>query len=324
MSDNQSKRSVNALTSLVKPELEYSVVIPTHNRKAKLNNLMRSIENLSHKPEEVLILDDASTDGTEDFIHSNFPYVRYFKMEREMWTAFTLSYGIAKARKELVYIIDDDNVVDDSSIDPILEVFGKDSKKEYGVLGPVTCWFKDKDRIMYAGVTYNKITGVPKGIFENENYIEVNKSSDPDNKNIEVDGIPNAFMLRRSYAILAGLIPRYLSFIHDDGYLIYSIKRKLRKRVCVNLDSRILHDFESYGRLTDIRLYYTVRNKILFTKEQYPTIRAVINLVFVLSVVAYYVYKAYNQDPKNPRIKLLLKAFKDGMLNHKSGGPIKW
>lgn len=309
---------------LDKPMLDYSIVIPTHNRKAKLNNLIRSIENLSHKPTEVLIIDDASTDGTEVFVSSNFTYVRYFKMEKEMWTAFTISYGIAKARNELVYIIDDDNVVDDSSVLPILGVFEKDDKKDYGVVGPVTCWFNDKDKIMYAGATYNIVTGISKAVFQSENYLEVNKKVDSCNKNMEVDGIPNAFMLRRSYAILVGLIPRYLSFFHDDGYLIYSIKRKLGKSVCVNLESRILHDFESTGRLSDIRLYYAIRNKILFTKEQFSSIRAAINLVFVIPIVVYYAYITFYKDPNNPRIKLLLKAFKDGVLNQKSNGPIKW
>lgn len=302
----------------------YSIVIPTHNRKDKLKNLMDSIENLSLRPTEVLIIDDASTDGSEAFILSNFPQVRYFKMEKEMWTAFTLSYGIAKARNKLVYIIDDDNVVDDSSVEPILEIFEHDYEKTYGVIGPVTCWLKDKDKIMYAGATYNIVTGIPKALYQNEKYSQIIRDAEPDKGIIQIDGIPNAFMLRREYAILAGLIPRYLSFMHDDGYLIYSIKRRLKKKTCVNLHSRIFHDFESIGRFSDIRLYYSIRNKILFEKEQYSKTRAVINLMFILPVVAYYACIAFRQDHNILRSKLLMKAYKDGLLSHKLKGLINW
>lgn len=302
----------------------YSIVIPTHNRKDKLKNLMDSIQKLSLRPSEVLIIDDASTDGSEEFILSNFPQVRYFKMEKEMWTAFNLSYGIAKARNELVYIIDDDNVVDDSSIKPILETFENDYDKTYGVIGPVTCWFKDRDKIMYAGATYNRVTGIPKALYENERHSKIIENIEPNKRIIQIDGIPNAFMLRREYAIMVGLIPRYLSFMHDDGYLIYSIKHKLRKKVCVNLNSKIYHDFESTGRFSDIRLYYSIRNKILFEKEQYSKTRAIINLMFVLPVVAYYAYRAHSQYHGKFRLKLLMKAYKDGMLSLKSNGLIKW
>lgn len=304
--------------------LQYSIIIPTHNRMDKLNNLMCSIEKLKFRPSEVLIIDDASTDSTATLINSNFPHVRYFQMEKEMWTAFTLSYGIAKAKNELVYIIDDDNVVDDSSIEPIIEIFESDHEKNYGVIGPVTCWLKDKDRIMYCGATYNRVTGIPKGLYQNEKYSQIIGSIGTGNHIIQVDGIPNAFMLRREYAILAGLIPRYLSFMHDDGYLIYSIKHKIKKKTCVSLNSRIFHDFESTGRFSDIRLYYSIRNKILFEKELYSKSRALINLLFVIPVVAYYSFIALKQDNKIFLLKILVKAFKDGILSQKLNGLIKW
>lgn len=139
-------------------------------------------------------------------------------------------------------------------------------------------------------------------------------------KLVEVDGIPNAFMIRRSQAIAVGLIPRYLTFMHDDGYLIYSIKRVLNKKIYVCLNSRIFHDYENTGRLSDFRLYYAIRNKILFTKEQYSYFRAIINLTFIPLVVAYYAYLALKNDPYNPKIMLLMKALKDGALSLKDNG----
>jgi len=316
------RKSFNALNLLVQL-MKYYVVIPTHNRMEKLYNLIASIERLSVKPSEIIVVDDASTDNSEQMVRSYFPFVRYFKTEKELWTSFTLSNGIAKARNELVYIIDDDNVVDDSSILPILVNFEQDKERKIGVIGPVTCWLKEKDKIMYAGAVYNRITGILKSLHDGESYTGLRKKITETNKLIEVDGIPNAFMLRRSQAIAVGLIPRYLTFVHDDGYLIYSIKRKLGKKVYVSLNSRIFHDYETTGRLSDFRLYYAIRNKILFTKKQYSYFRAIVNLTFIPMVVAYYAYVALKSDYRNPRIGLLMKALKDGILSLKNNGLVK-
>lgn len=89
------------------------------------------------------------------------------------------------------------------------------------------------------------------------------------------------------------------------------------------MSSRIYHDIESTGRISDIRLYYAIRNKILFEKEQYTKIRAIINLMFVLPIIAYYVYISMNHDGKL-RLRLLMTAYKDGILSQKSNGLIKW
>ena len=58
-----------------------SVIIPTYNRKEKLPKCIESVLSQSYKNIEVLVVDDASTDGTEklfeDFEDSRLRYLRY-------------------------------------------------------------------------------------------------------------------------------------------------------------------------------------------------------------------------------------------------------
>ena len=142
--------------------VKYSIVIPTHNRREKLTSLIKSINSIKSYPDEIIVVDDASTDDSEEYIHERFPKIYYLKMEREKWPGFTISYGIAKAHNNLIYVIDDDNVVDEGSVTALLKVFESDSAGEYGVVGPVTCYLKENDVIMYAGANYNKVTSTPK------------------------------------------------------------------------------------------------------------------------------------------------------------------
>lgn len=294
--------------------IEYSIVIPTHNRKEKLARLLESIRTLEYSPSEVIVVDDASTDKSDELIKIRFPEIRYLKMEKEKWPGFTISYGIAKAHNNLVYIIDDDNVVDDRSVAPLLKVFESDKKSEYGVVGPVTCYFKDKNIIMYAGATYSKITSVPRFIFAGLSYDGLKELCIKD-EIIFVDGIPNAFLVRRDYAILAGLIPQYVPAQGEDGFMIYSIKRKLNKQIVVSTNARVFHDYEESGRFSDVRLYYTMRTKIFFIKKFFSPFRKIIILFLMPIVLAYWSFKAINSDRGDSGIWLLLLGYMDGIFD---------
>ena len=296
--------------------VEYSIVIPTHNRKEKLTNLLTSIRTLETKPFEIIVVDDASNDGSEEFITRMFPDVRYFRLFQEKWPGFAISYGIAKSKKNLVYIIDDDNVVDQGSVESLLRIFEGDKTGNYGVIGPVTCYLKDKNTIMYAGASYNKLTSVPKFNFAGSKFSELTKMEIKD-AIIEVDGIPNAFMLRRDYAISTGLIPPYIPVQGEDGYLIYAIKRKLGKKALVCTESRIFHDYEETGRFSDVRLYYSMRTKIHFIKESFPIHRKIVNLLFLPAVFTYWALKAARSDRVNWGLSILVRGYIDGLLGVK-------
>jgi len=49
-------------------EMKASVIIPTHNRKSKLLALLTSLESQVTTDFEVIVSDDASTDGTKDAV----------------------------------------------------------------------------------------------------------------------------------------------------------------------------------------------------------------------------------------------------------------
>ena len=70
-------------------ELKFSLVIPTFNRKEFVSETIKSALAQEKPFSEIIVVDDGSTDGTEDLIKSEFPVVRYFK---------TANYGVQHAR----------------------------------------------------------------------------------------------------------------------------------------------------------------------------------------------------------------------------------
>jgi glycosyltransferase involved in cell wall biosynthesis len=68
-----------------------SVVIPTYNRKSLLSRALASVYKQTIMPEELIVVDDGSTDGTEQMIKDNFPNARYH---------YQLNQGVSAARNK--------------------------------------------------------------------------------------------------------------------------------------------------------------------------------------------------------------------------------
>ena len=60
-----------------------SICIPTYNRKDSLKETLESISAQTYKDYEVVIVDDGSTDGTEQMIKQNNLPIRYFWQENQ-------------------------------------------------------------------------------------------------------------------------------------------------------------------------------------------------------------------------------------------------
>jgi glycosyltransferase involved in cell wall biosynthesis len=90
--------------------MKVSVVIPTRNRLAFLQEAIASIQAQTYSDWEAIIVDDASTDGTWQWL--NFlrkPRVRAFHLEHHSERSAARNFGLAQARGEAVMFLDDDD-----------------------------------------------------------------------------------------------------------------------------------------------------------------------------------------------------------------------
>jgi len=141
--------SPRASTSPVPPAAEHSpywlgvrvsVIVPTHNRKDKLLACLRALERQSVLPQEfeVLVIDDGSTDGTQEAVQAAaFPFtVRYFHQEPSGPGA-ARNFAIGKAVGELVLFIGDDIYADEHLLEAHLMAHAADSDPGLAVLGHI-------------------------------------------------------------------------------------------------------------------------------------------------------------------------------------------
>jgi glycosyltransferase involved in cell wall biosynthesis len=88
-----------------------SVVLCTHDGHSKgfLDTTLRSVLGQSAPPAEVIVVDDASTDGTADHVRRTYPHVRVVASARPGLAA-ARNTGVAAARGRWIAFVDDDDV----------------------------------------------------------------------------------------------------------------------------------------------------------------------------------------------------------------------
>ena len=87
-----------------------SVIIPTYNRKEKLPACVDSVLAQTYQNIEVLVVDDASTDGTEElFREISDPRVKYLRYEENHGACYARNYGAERSDGELIAFQDSDD-----------------------------------------------------------------------------------------------------------------------------------------------------------------------------------------------------------------------
>lgn len=108
-----------------------SIIIPTYNRIALLKNCLQSFENINYPKKyfEVIVVDDGSIDGTEEFMINNnkFNFNLVSIRQKNNGPAAARNLGIAKAQGEFIAFTDDDCVVEKNWLDECIRSFDEDN-----------------------------------------------------------------------------------------------------------------------------------------------------------------------------------------------------
>lgn len=98
--------------------MKISVIIPTFNRKQTLARAIDSVLKQTHPPLEIIVIDDGSTDGTSDWIKSNYPTIIFlepFKGSKPLkgfstkGVSATRNAGIKVAKGDWIALLDSDD-----------------------------------------------------------------------------------------------------------------------------------------------------------------------------------------------------------------------
>lgn len=87
-----------------------SVIIPTYNRRALVPHAIRSVLAQTLPVEEILVVDDGSTDGTAEALQREFGARLTFVRQENAGVSAARNRGLAMAQGEFLSLIDSDDV----------------------------------------------------------------------------------------------------------------------------------------------------------------------------------------------------------------------
>lgn len=110
-----------------------SLIIPTHNRADVLADTLSRLMRLVSNADEIIVVDNGSTDGAGCRLRSRYPRVRWVELDRNLSCA-ARNVGAAAARNELLLMLDDDSVPAPGTLAGVREAFADDP-----ALGAIAC-----------------------------------------------------------------------------------------------------------------------------------------------------------------------------------------
>jgi glycosyltransferase involved in cell wall biosynthesis len=218
-----------------------TIVITTKNRRSDLQRALDSCLPQTAKP-EILVIDDGSTDGTAEFVKSNYPAVRIVRSEKTLGLIAQRNNAARLAESDIIISIDDDSA------------FSKDD-----IVAETLEQFSDP-RIVAVAIPFVNI---------NRDRVLLRQAA-PDSSEIWITNefTGTAYAIRRDIFREAGGFRSFLFHQEEEGDLCI---RLLERGYFVRLGSSApIHHFESAHRSSERINVYGQRNLILFAWHNVP------------------------------------------------------
>jgi GT2 family glycosyltransferase len=218
--------------------VKFSVIIITHNRLAYCSALLDSVFNSTRLPDEVLVVDNGSSDGSSDELAKRFPTVRIIRNDDNLLVTKACNIGLAAAAGDALMLVADDNVLDPNCLKELEECLERHS--DIGILGPIMHHFDDPDRVWFAGATTNLTTGFTR--FYRKPIVCGEGIG-------ATDSVPNCMVLtRRAYEVVKGFDDELFPMHHEEADLGLRLK-EAGFRAAVALDALEYHRVPVHMRL---------------------------------------------------------------------------
>lgn len=133
------------------PPLVVTVILNT-NRKEDTLAVLASLSRSDYLNNQIIVLDNGSTDGSTDAIRAQFPDVSMMQLERNLGYAGNNNVGIEEALRrnaDWVFVLNEDTLLAPDCISQLMRA--GTSQGDIGIVGPMVYHHNEPDIIQSAG-----------------------------------------------------------------------------------------------------------------------------------------------------------------------------
>jgi GT2 family glycosyltransferase/glycosyltransferase involved in cell wall biosynthesis len=241
-----------------------SVVIVSRNGRHHLETCLPSLTAQSYPHLEIIVVDDASDDGTGDYLHHHFPEVRLVPQPGGPNFAAGCNLGIRAARGELIFLLNNDTELEPGCVAEL--VAAQHGRANVGGVAAMMRFYHNRPFINGLG------SYVPPRGFGYDLAIGVLDLG----QYAQVEQVPllcfGAALLPRTALEKVGLLDEAYEFYYEDADWS-SRARALGLQLIAAPQARLYHKFSaSAGQLPSaFKVRLSRRNRLRFIMKNYPT-----------------------------------------------------
>lgn len=293
-----------------------SAVITTRNRKAMLLRCVTSLRASTRPPDELIVVDDGSTDGTRELTAADLGFDRcqLIHMPEPVMMVRGRNIGARRSTGSLVLFVDDDNVVEEHMIGRLVDA--AKAHPEYGILGPSMFTFAGRRRYLDYQ-TVNLTTGRTRGRLETGSRAICDS-----------DGVPNVFMIRRAVFEAVGYFDESLLQTFTEPDFAFNARSK-GVRCGIVTAAATYHDVPERSSLTPRALggefrqkaYCLMRNRTVLVRRYGKIYQKIIYSLFISWFWPLVYSLAMLRYGRLDLVPLYWRGWFDGVV-YMAGGPL--
>jgi hypothetical protein len=251
-----------------------SIIIVNWNGKENLKTCLDSLALQSFKDFEVILLDNASSDGSAEFMEKFYPWVRLIKSDMNLGFAKGNNKGFEFAKGEYIVTLNNDTEADSHWLGELVRCL--DEHPEAGFCASKMLNFYNRQLIDRAG-DYYTIAGT--AVMNGANEFDGEKFN---RKHYIFGACAGGAIYKRRMIEEIGFFDEDFYILHEDVDLDF--RAQLTDYKCVFVPTALLYhkSGSSLKKVSSKSLYYGYRNLEFVYIKNFPTILMVYFLVFHL------------------------------------------
>lgn len=227
-----SKRIKQDRTKTKQRQIELSVVIVNYNVKEFLEQSLISVKkSLKNITSEIIVVDNASWDGSAELIRKRFPQVKLLINTENLGFAKASNQGLRIARGKFIALLNPDTIVQEDTFSSMLDFFKK--HRDTGMLG---CKILNPDGTLQLAcrrsyptpwVAFTKLSGLSYLFPNSKLFGKYNLTYLDSDRSYEVEAISGSFMLiQRKILDDVGYLDESFFLYGEDLDWCYRIREK--------------------------------------------------------------------------------------------------
>ncbi len=239
-----------------------SVIIPNYNGKRFLDTCLGALARQTYPAErlEIILVDDASTDDSVDFVQGHFPHVRVLSLEHNSGLATACNHGAAIAQGEIIALLNNDTEVEPRWVEALVTAL---AEHPWAGAAASKMLLFDRQNVLHSAGDMMGIDGIPRnrGVWEEDR-------GQYDDQRVVFGGCGGAVAYRREvWEALNGFDEDLFMYLEDVDL---AWRMQLRGWGTVFApEARVYHHLSATGG-GPLASYYTGRNTIWVIVKNMP------------------------------------------------------